>query len=48
MMPHPERCAEAVLGGTDGLDLFAGLVESAAPAGLSGVRAGAARARVGA
>jgi len=22
MMPHPERCAEAVLGGTDGLKLF--------------------------
>ena len=28
MMPHPERCAEAVLGGTDGLGLFAGLVDT--------------------
>lgn len=27
MMPHPERAAEAVLGGTDGLGLFAGLAE---------------------
>ncbi|HEX2253855.1 MAG TPA: phosphoribosylformylglycinamidine synthase subunit PurQ [Thermoanaerobaculia bacterium] len=32
MMPHPERCAEAVLGGTDGLALFAGLVEASAHA----------------
>jgi phosphoribosylformylglycinamidine synthase len=38
MMPHPERCAEAVLGGTDGLALFAGLVESTSPAPLRGVR----------
>ena len=30
MMPHPERAAEAVLGGTDGLGLFAGLVERVA------------------
>jgi phosphoribosylformylglycinamidine synthase len=28
MMPHPERCAETVLGGTDGLGLFAGLVDA--------------------
>ncbi len=28
MMPHPERCAEAVLGGTDGLFLFRSMVES--------------------
>ncbi len=26
LMPHPERCAEAVLGNTDGLALFAGAV----------------------
>jgi phosphoribosylformylglycinamidine synthase len=46
MMPHPERCAEAVLGGTDGLALFAGLIESAAPVGAAS--RGRARARVGA
>ena len=28
MMPHPERAAEAVLGGTDGRAFFEGLVES--------------------
>jgi phosphoribosylformylglycinamidine (FGAM) synthase-like amidotransferase family enzyme len=28
MMPHPERCAEQVLGNVDGLDLFAGAVEA--------------------
>jgi phosphoribosylformylglycinamidine synthase len=31
MMPHPERYAEAVLGGTDGLGLFAGLVDARMP-----------------
>ncbi|MSQ34161.1 MAG: phosphoribosylformylglycinamidine synthase subunit PurQ [Dehalococcoidia bacterium] len=35
MMPHPERCAEAILGGTDGLALFQSLlraeVEAKAP-----------------
>jgi phosphoribosylformylglycinamidine synthase subunit PurQ / glutaminase len=30
MMPHPERCAEAELGGTDGLLLFRSVVEAAA------------------
>jgi phosphoribosylformylglycinamidine synthase len=30
MMPHPERCAEPELGGTDGLKLFRSVVESAA------------------
>jgi len=34
MMPHPERCAEQVLGGDDGLGLFASLVEAAAEAQL--------------
>jgi len=27
MMPHPERAAEGILGGTDGKALFEGLVE---------------------
>jgi len=27
MMPHPERCAEEILGNTDGLGLFRGVVE---------------------
>jgi phosphoribosylformylglycinamidine synthase len=26
MMPHPERAADAILGGTDGLDLFEGIL----------------------
>ncbi len=26
MMPHPERCADAALGGTDGMGLFKGLL----------------------
>ncbi|GAC1300785.1 MAG: hypothetical protein NVSMB20_23030 [Bradyrhizobium sp.] len=29
MMPHPERCAEAELGGSDGLKLFRSVAESA-------------------
>ena len=29
MMPHPERCSEPILGNTDGLALFAGIVQSA-------------------
>lgn len=29
MMPHPERASEAILGGTDGLALFAGTVGAA-------------------
>jgi phosphoribosylformylglycinamidine synthase len=28
MMPHPERCAEAELGGEDGLKLFRGVLEA--------------------
>ncbi|HEY4027285.1 MAG TPA: phosphoribosylformylglycinamidine synthase subunit PurQ [Candidatus Dormibacteraeota bacterium] len=32
MMPHPERCAEADLGGTDGLLLFRSVLEAAAAA----------------
>jgi len=30
LMPHPERCAEEVLGNMDGLGLFQGIVEPAA------------------
>lgn len=37
LMPHPERCAEEVLGNTDGLALFAGLVARAGH--LAGARA---------
>ncbi len=29
MMPHPERCAESVLGGTDGLLLFRSVLQAA-------------------
>ena len=29
LMPHPERCAEEILGNTDGLSLFSGLVQAA-------------------
>jgi phosphoribosylformylglycinamidine synthase len=29
MMPHPERCTEAVLGGTDGLLLYQSLLQAA-------------------
>ncbi|HVF59741.1 MAG TPA: phosphoribosylformylglycinamidine synthase subunit PurQ [Thermoanaerobaculia bacterium] len=35
MMPHPERCAEMVLGNADGLELLAGVVESAVAVGAS-------------
>jgi len=28
-MPHPERCSELELGGTDGLKLFRSVAESA-------------------
>jgi phosphoribosylformylglycinamidine synthase len=33
LMPHPERAAERVLGGTDGLEVFRGAVELAAGGG---------------
>jgi phosphoribosylformylglycinamidine synthase len=33
MMPHPERCAEAALGGEDGLLLFGSMVAALAPVG---------------
>jgi phosphoribosylformylglycinamidine synthase subunit PurQ / glutaminase len=36
LMPHPERCAEAVLGNEDGLALFAGAVRHAALSGRAG------------
>jgi len=35
MMPHPERCAEAELGGTDGLLLFRSAMEAAAAVTLA-------------
>ena len=28
MMPHPERCCDALMGGTDGLAIFRSIVES--------------------
>ncbi|EKE44042.1 phosphoribosylformylglycinamidine synthase I [Oceaniovalibus guishaninsula JLT2003] len=34
MMPHPERAADAALGGTDGAPLFAGLVATLAGQGV--------------
>jgi len=27
MMPHPERCSEPILGGSDGLDIFLSIIE---------------------
>jgi phosphoribosylformylglycinamidine (FGAM) synthase-like amidotransferase family enzyme len=33
LMPHPERCVEAILGNTDGRALLVSAVESAAPQG---------------
>ena len=35
MMPHPERCAEAELGGTDGLLLFRSALEAASSVALA-------------
>ena len=29
MMPHPERSAEALMGGSDGLVIFRSMIESA-------------------
>jgi|HubBroStandDraft_3_1064219.scaffolds.fasta_scaffold37920_2 phosphoribosylformylglycinamidine synthase I len=42
MMPHPERCAEEILGSTDGLALLQGAVEGVgrAAAAAAGARAG--------
>ncbi|MGH2459267.1 MAG: phosphoribosylformylglycinamidine synthase subunit PurQ [Chloroflexota bacterium] len=31
LMPHPERCSEADLGGTDGLGIFRSILQSRAP-----------------
>jgi phosphoribosylformylglycinamidine synthase len=36
LMPHPERCSEPILGGTDGLALFASAVEVGAQAARAG------------
>ncbi|MGB3299144.1 MAG: phosphoribosylformylglycinamidine synthase subunit PurQ [Phormidesmis sp.] len=35
MMPHPERAADAALGNTDGLALFAGLIAGLMPSALA-------------
>jgi phosphoribosylformylglycinamidine synthase len=42
LMPHPERCAEEILGNRDGAGLFAGLIEAAGRGGATGPRRGAA------
>jgi phosphoribosylformylglycinamidine synthase len=39
MMPHPERCAEEILGNRDGLALFQSLVEAAVDVATSGAPA---------
>jgi phosphoribosylformylglycinamidine synthase I len=39
MMPHPERCAEEILGSTDGLALLQGAVEAALRAAVPAARA---------
>jgi phosphoribosylformylglycinamidine synthase len=38
MMPHPERCAEPELGGSDGLELFRSVMEAAQKLAGAGVR----------
>ncbi len=45
MMPHPERCAEEILGNTDGLGLLAGTVEALAGRSAAGPPAGSGAAR---
>jgi phosphoribosylformylglycinamidine synthase len=35
LMPHPERCAEEVLGNSDGLSFFQGVVASVARASVA-------------
>ncbi len=42
LMPHPERCAEEILGSTDGLAIFAGALASAARSATSAPEAAAA------
>lgn len=36
MMPHPERCCDPLLGGTDGLAIFQSIVQSLTQAPISG------------
>jgi phosphoribosylformylglycinamidine synthase len=43
LMPHPERCAEAILGNQDGAGLFRSLVASVAGAGEGRRHAGSVR-----
>jgi phosphoribosylformylglycinamidine synthase len=40
LMPHPERCCEDILGGTDGAFIFRSIIESAGWKGQTGVAAG--------
>ena len=35
-MPHPERCAEEILGNTDGLKIFQSSVQFGAKVAMSG------------
>ena len=35
LMPHPERCSEAILGGVDGLQLFESLMRAGASKALA-------------
>jgi len=43
LMPHPERCSEAILGNSDGLALFSGLLEAASRQLLEASALGAER-----
>jgi phosphoribosylformylglycinamidine synthase len=43
LMPHPERCAEAILGGVDGLRMFHSLLANARPGSAESGKALAAR-----
>ena len=36
MMPHPERCCDELMGGTDGLAIFESILSAAAPPAFSG------------
>ena len=37
MMPHPERCCDPLMGGTDGLAIFRSIVQSSGTVGVSGL-----------
>lgn len=38
MMPHPERCVETILGGTDGQAIFQSMIQAVADARMKGER----------